>query len=379
MNEAVRFLHSLAQALSTFALYAPGHPATRRTTELLWEALVELLKQTPDAGFLFLGGAPVHEGRALHELANWPWSKRLAAIGVQRLEFTERVSLESLAEFVAQLDAHLAGGDPLTEINEELPGIRFGGVTVVESDDEQAAESDGEVDAEETAPEPMLQLDDELSTMAFVFAEAREGRIARAEADVVARLLGAQVERHDLPQVAPSEEFESYPEYLAINTALLAMATANAAGVDRRGRHLIGLAALLTDIGMMRLGEPFEQLDALPGKLRPLMETHPEEGARFLLEGGGRGLELAATVAFEHHLRPDGNGYPTRRFEPAPHWASRIVAVASAYGALRAERPFRSAWSSERALDHLGVGSGTIFDPEAAAAVAAVVRSGNTT
>jgi putative two-component system response regulator len=104
------------------------------------------------------------------------------------------------------------------------------------------------------------------------------------------------------------------------------------------------------------------------------METHTEAGARLLLEEGGVAMDLAAVVAYEHHLRPDGSGYPARRFASAAHWASRLVGTCAAYVALRAPRPFRAPWSPSRVLAHLEDGAGTVFDGEAARAVARLVR-----
>ena len=82
----------------------------------------------------------------------------------------------------------------------------------------------------------------------------------------------------------------------------------------------------------------------------------------------------AVAVAFEHHLRPDGTGYPARRFTPPTHWASRLTGTCAAYVALRAPRPYRPAWAPLRALAYLEEGAGTVFDAESARALATLVR-----
>ncbi|HQW67107.1 MAG TPA: hypothetical protein PLJ23_08695, partial [Gemmatimonadales bacterium] len=76
---------------------------------------------------------------------------------------------------------------------------------------------------------------------------------------------------------------------------------------------------------------------------------------------------------FEHHLRPDGTGYPSRRLPQPPHWASSLIGVAAAYVAVRAARPYRAAWSPERALAYLRAGEGTVFEPGAAQLIADLV------
>lgn len=374
MSEAIRFLHALAQALSTAALYAPGHPAAAKATEVLWHTLETLLAVAETPTFLFLGGAPVYDGRALHELAAWPWGPRLADAGIQRLEFDERVTSAGLTSLLAQIQRRLeAGASEPDDASPAIDGVRFGMVDVV-AGGEDSASDDANTREDETPVEEQLDLTDELAAMAYIMEEARGGRLARSEADVVVRILAGQLDRIAVPQLSSPTDPEGYPPYLALHTALLAMATATQAGIERRGRHALGVAALLADIGMMRLGEPFEYRDNLDGSARPLMELHTTRGAEFLLSTGGKGSELAATVAFEHHVRPDGNGYPARRFAPAPHWSSRLVAVCSAYGSLRAARPFRPAWAPHRAVSYLEESAGTVFDAEAARAVVSLVR-----
>lgn len=370
MSEAIRLLHALAQALSTAALYSPGHPATRRSLESLFQSLVVLLHADAHPIFFFLGSAPVYSGRALHELSEWPWSRRLADVGVQRLEFDGAITQESVAAMIERLMVRLTTG--ATDAPEEpIPGVVFGNVTV----QEEVVEETGEVMLVEAGGREMqLDLTDELEAMAFVRSEAVRGVVARAEAEAVARILGGLFDAHDLPQAAHGDHAR-YPLVHAVNTALLAMAAASA-WVDRAGRQRLGVVALLHDIGMARIPAELGSKETLSSEERAIVETHTTRGAKLLLEGGGRGLELAATIAFEHHLRPDQSGYPARRFRPAPHWASRLVGVAAAYAALRAPRPFRPAWSIDRAIAYLDSGAGTVFDAEASRMVSAVVRAG---
>ncbi len=372
MSEAVRFLHALAQALSTMMLYSPGHPAARRTGEAAWDALQALLRSDATPIFFFLGGAPVYRGRALHEIAGWSWSPRLAQAGIQRLEFNAAVTAEGWAQALDQL---------LEQLNEErrggvaevptIPGVLFGAVVVEEIAEQSAEERQAEV---EGSSEVQIDLPDEIDAMTYLLAEARRGQLARAEAEAITRLLGGLLDSHALPQVLPPPDHAAYPATHALNTALLAMSAGTVSGIDRAGRHRLGLAALLHDIGMACLPEHLVLQESLTREERALIETHTALGASLLLQAGGQGLELAAVVAWEHHLRPDGTGYPMRRIRPTPHWASRLIGVAAAYNALRAARPYRPAWSPERALGFLQTEAGRVFDPEAARLIAGLVR-----
>lgn len=375
MSEAIRFLHALAQALSTMNLYSPGHPANRRGIDNLWEALQALLAVDAHPVFLFLGTAPVYGGRALHELRDWQHSQRLAQVGVQRLECDAAATEAALEQLLTRVMVRLTTGEPSPEEQAApLSGIVFGAVAV---QDEAADEPEEPAVQEAPVGDVELRLDfsDELDAMGYVWDAAVRGAVARAEAEAVARLLGRVLDDVRLAQAGGESHAARYHVVQPVNTALIAMACATAAGIDVVGRHRIGVMALLHDIGMARIPVGLGEQDRLSADQRLLVETHTGEGARFLLDVGGPGLELAAVVAFEHHLRPDGNGYPARRFRPSPHWSSRLIGTAASFTSLRAVRPYRPAWSLDRALSYLDDGAGTVFDAEAAALVAGTIRS----
>jgi putative two-component system response regulator len=94
------------------------------------------------------------------------------------------------------------------------------------------------------------------------------------------------------------------------------------------------------------------------------VESHSLEGARLILRQNGP--DLAATVAYEHHMRPDGTGYPRFIYPRDIHFASKIVSVCSAYDALRMARPYRPAWNMHRVLEYIYEGAGTVFDKDVA-------------
>lgn len=368
MSEAIRFLHALAQALATMALYSPGHPAARRGIEGAWQALTALLAREPHPAFLFLGSAPIYGGRALHELADWPWSARLADVAVQRLDFDRTITAEVFESLLDKLQLRLGGGGDAGEVH--LLGVSYGPVVVEEAPDEGAAEPVAEP-VDEGRRVIAVDLSDELDAMRFVLAEARAGRVARAEVEAVARLLVALLSDHALAHADATDQGD--PAVQAVNTALLALAAGMQAGLGADDLHALAVAALWHDIGVMRLPFDLASKSSLSPAERGVMEGHTVLGASLLLAHGGRTLRLAASVAFEHHLRPDGTGYPARRFGQPAHWASSLIGVAAAYLAVRTARPYRAAWTEERALGYLKSGGGTVFEAEAARLVAEVV------
>jgi putative nucleotidyltransferase with HDIG domain len=105
------------------------------------------------------------------------------------------------------------------------------------------------------------------------------------------------------------------------------MALAEAMGMSARDVRAFGVAGLLHDLGKTRI--PLEVLNK-PGKLtdgeRAVMQGHTIEGARIILESD-RELDLAAAVAYEHHIMIDGGGYPHRRIARKCHCAIAPVHV----------------------------------------------------
>ncbi|MEO5825608.1 MAG: HD domain-containing phosphohydrolase [Gemmatimonadales bacterium] len=371
MSEAVRFLYALAHALATMSLYSPGHPATRRAMDQGLEALQLLLAVDSRPTFLFLGSSPVFAGRALHELRDWPWARRLAGAGVHRIEFDTQLTLEGITLLLHQLTMRMStpGGDVVGDVT-SIPGVQYGTVSVLDEEAVEAGNEDAPTQPDGSR-EFRLQLDDEIEAMRFVLAEASRGVLARAEAGAIVRILDMLLDDHQFPQAAHGAA--PYPVVHAINTALLVMSAATATGLDRVDRQTIGLAALLHDIGMATLPPGLGDKQSLELEERVLIESHAERGAKMLLESGAA-MALAAAVAYEHHLRPDGTGYPAGRLRPMPHWASRMIGAASTFIALRAPRPFRPGWSTDRALSLLEDGAGTVFDADLAHLITVVVR-----
>jgi putative nucleotidyltransferase with HDIG domain len=162
---------------------------------------------------------------------------------------------------------------------------------------------------------------------------------------------------------------DSFLAVHAINVSLIAMALAEFVQFDEKAVRRIGLAGLLHDIGMARIPQ---HIVVKPGQFSPeereAIKLHPEEGARLILEAD-TSLDLAAIVAYEHHIKSDGSGYPKLRFPRAPHYVSRLVQLCDIYHALRSPRPFRQAWPPEIVASFLNERAGFEYHPALATAL----------
>jgi len=154
------------------------------------------------------------------------------------------------------------------------------------------------------------------------------------------------------------------------------MALAQALGVVKKQVRAIGVAGLLHDIGKIRI--PLEVLTK-PGKLsdeeRRIMNQHPVDAARIIMESEEE-LELAAVVAYEHHIMIDGGGYPRVHYPRECTLASRLVHVCDVFDALSTTRPYREAWPQNKVLSYLEERSGSEFDPDLVATFNRMMRAG---
>jgi putative nucleotidyltransferase with HDIG domain len=120
-------------------------------------------------------------------------------------------------------------------------------------------------------------------------------------------------------------------------------------GLPEQRRSLVHRAALLHDIGKLRV--PNSILDK-PGKLDAaewqVVQEHPRLTREILSRVGP--FEELAVIAGAHHEKLDGSGYPNRLTMRELSIESRIIAVADVYGALTEDRPYRPGMAVEQAL-----------------------------
>jgi PAS domain S-box-containing protein len=136
---------------------------------------------------------------------------------------------------------------------------------------------------------------------------------------------------------------------------------------------LLRQAAPLHDVGKLAIPD---LILLKPGRLTPeefeVMKTHAELGARLLSSGSSRVLQMAALIAATHHERWDGAGYPNGLSGERIPLVGRIVAVADVFDALTHDRPYKEAWSLERACAEIERSAGSQFDPRVVAAFLAL-------
>jgi len=219
--------------------------------------------------------------------------------------------------------------------------------------------------ASPAATEPAV-FEAEIETVAWIFDEVRAGRalpVIEAEAVVGSLYLQQRVMDRLRVSVVAHDDIVRYHATHAVNVAMLSMVMAEQLDFDAASIRRIGLAAVVHDVGMTRV--PADVVTR-PGQIsqqeRELVMAHPIEGARIIM-AADLSMDLAATVAFEHHLKTDGSGYPRLVYPRAPHYVSRLVQLCDVFHALSSPRPFRPPWPSEIIVSYLNERAGFDFHP----------------
>lgn len=144
---------------------------------------------------------------------------------------------------------------------------------------------------------------------------------------------------------------------------IIAQATARAAGWKEDEAEELRLHGVLHDIGKVGVNP---SILIKPGPLTPeekrSVELHAAIGHR-LLASRVPLLRRAARVAWEHHERWDGTGYPRGLAGKQIDRRARVVAIADVYDALISPRPYRVALTAQEALRIMRAERGSHFDP----------------
>lgn len=163
-------------------------------------------------------------------------------------------------------------------------------------------------------------------------------------------------------------DIRSYDNYLfshSLGVTVLSIVMGKNIKRDEKFLRDLGIGCMLHDIG--KLDIPKEILDK-PEKLTEeefeIVKFHTQYGYRRILDQDGELPATSAHVAWEHHERIDGTGYPRGLKGEKIHIFSRISGVADVYDAMTVDRVYRKAYPPNEAVEFIMGASGTLFDYE---------------
>ncbi|MFI5401841.1 MAG: HD-GYP domain-containing protein [Planctomycetota bacterium] len=352
LDRAEELARRMAAAVSARRIYAPDH--TRAQTaihELLADVRqvlslgCERVRFTVTGGILTHEGVPVVNGTAGSNLAQLLQERDCGGV-VLRAGITD--------ETLRQLVDWLAGRRPAAQ------RPRGEGLELLEPGaGEELTENRDKSRLAEKLPELKMPLEvhaKAVEVMEHVLAEARAGRhfdfgaVAAAVrfATEAARSNGVQLlAATQLPRESPAAFDHS------INVFLIATAMMEPLARDPKELEIFAQAALLHDVGKGLVPQEIaEKKGPLTMEEEYLLRRHCENGAK-LLARMPHVDPLAVEVAYCHHMRDDGHGYPRPILPIKPGPVSSMVQVGDMFDLLAEGRPSKRGLSTDEAVDRI--------------------------
>jgi len=354
---ADELLRRLAAALKSGQLYSPGHPIIARNIEGLSTALQLLHGLNPTVVIGIIGDEVVVDDMPIAKAdAVGPLIHRLQLSGVERIAINRGVTREEISAFLDAVTAlESRGNQEAPTTLPEFAHIRVGRITIEQRPEGSLADMSAIKGVYNDAVSVATSIWESASTEGMPDA-AMAGTMVDGLAQAVAQ------NRTALLALTTLKNYDNYTFTHMVNVSILTMGQARGLGIDGPLLREFGLAALMHDIGKVRT--PLEILNK-PDKLTDaeftIMKRHTIEGAEILRKTPDIPT-LAPVVAFEHHLRLDGTGYPHGVTRPSLNVGTMLCSIADVYDAMRSQRKYQQAFPTDRILEVLKRSDGKQFD-----------------
>jgi putative nucleotidyltransferase with HDIG domain len=341
-------------ALLARSLYPDGHPRIRSGEERALSLLRDVLDERREITLFAVEERVIFENEALPASANLVdcLFRNLRQRGVDRLTFRHGLQANELSLF---LDELTGTGDAVAL--PDVTHLTFGSLQdLTPAQDRVELQPETKTDLTELAVDHFPEIWESAGEGTFDVGSL--GDIVSSLSRVVSESAGAM-----LP-LAPLKRHDEYTFVHTINVAILSTALAEALGFDGKTVRELSISALLHDVGKQAI--PTEVLNKngrFTDEEFAIMRAHPVAGARILF-GLPNVPDLAPIVAYEHHIRADGTGYPKVPRGWRLNLASRIVQLADVFDALRTDRPYREGQPVSKIIEMMKHDVGSFFDAD---------------
>jgi putative nucleotidyltransferase with HDIG domain len=349
-------LRRFASGVRAAQLYASDHPLLGRNIEGLLSALQALHQHAPSVAIGIVGNELVvadtpmaKTSAAMPELI-----KRLREHKIERIAFDRGLTAAEATAFVQAVAA--LGTKGSAERSLQSGHIHIGRIT---AEDKRT----GGVAGDMAAIRQLYASAVKAAEVAWESAAAEGTPDVPAAFQTVEGLADAVTQnRTALMALTAMRNYDNYTFTHMVNVCILTMGQARALGIDGRLLREFGLSALMHDIGKVRTPkEILNKPDKLTDDEFTIMRKHTVDGAEILRRTPEMPI-LAPVVAFEHHLRMDGSGYPFGVRRDALNVATMLCSISDVYDAMRSQRAYQQAFPTERILAVLKRNDGTQFD-----------------
>lgn len=352
-DRAKKLVTAINIAVANCLLYSRDHTlieeSSGKTFSLLSELLPEPVEMMVIDDDLVINKFPLRDAAGTQA---GTLVKRFARKGLSRVDFLEGITPGEFSHFISDL-AH-----PDSSVN-VYPHIKTGlvDVSVRPAKPEEAITVENLPHFREEQIERLKAVYQNLTPFKQLNMSELEDMIARFIATI-----GREISI--LKLLSPVKSYSNYTYVHSINVSILSLFQAEALGITGKLLHDIGLAALLHDVGKLFIPQDIlEKKGALDENEFAAMSRHPALGTAYLARISGI-ARIVPIVAFEHHRKYDGTGYPKLKMgEKEQHPGSQLVAIADVFDALRSWRPYRKSLEMDAVLAIMKKGAGTDFNP----------------
>lgn len=199
-----------------------------------------------------------------------------------------------------------------------------------------------------------------LRTREFIDKALEDSRLGQSVDTEIARELVSEIAAsitrspNAMIWLTHMKERDEYTSTHCMNVCIMSLSFGRCLGLKKSDLEILGLGALLHDIGKMRI--PLEILNK-PGKLTAeefeIMKTHPVEGHTILVQQDDSFPLEALDIVKHHHERRNGKGYPAGLEGDLINNLTRIVAIVDVYDAITSDRVYHDAITPYDALKNM--------------------------
>ncbi len=354
MENARGFITTFTSAISNCSLYSKEHPSLDELAQHSLSYLDELIQDAESYEIMVVEDDLILNKTLVRNIGSHgkQFVKKLKKKGISRIDFLKGIKQSELRSLIADLASPEEGLKKYPHVRSGVVDVRLGGLKV-----------GNEIDLNDLAGFTSVQVD----TVKDVYdnwSPFKKLNIAGLEEIVINFIITFKREANILKLISPVKTYSEYTYAHAANVAVLSMFQAEILGIKDTLLHDIGIAALLHDVGKLFVSkEILEKKATLAGEEWEEIRRHPYYGARYLSKIDGL-TRLAPVIAFEHHIKFDGSGYPEDRINGnKQHIFSQIVAIADYFDALRSKRPYRPPADIQEAITIMKSEPDGVFNP----------------
>ena len=369
---AAAFIQALYGALHTLRQHPSASPRSRQRIEVLLRTMEpfsrdeERIELRVVKSNLYLNETPLPNDIgtfAYHEHV----SSRLRGAGVGMVSFAGLPSVTEMETFLRLLEE---ASDPQPDPHRlhRLQGsLSARGLRTIDESQPRAFDDAATGLLTRDSAKRTYQKSVEVSKELFTGTRlGRDANVAQVRQTVQGIVEGVLTDQASLGGLSALKQYDDYLFTHAVNVCIYCVAIGRRLGLSKVQLYDLGHAALVHDLGMSRIPrEVLTKASKLTEEERRQMEAHTWLGALSVFELRDYGeLPLHSMLAaYEHHLRPDGKGYPKALRRRKPTVFSKIIAVAAAFDAATNERAYRPARPAEEVLLRLWQDESLGYDP----------------